>query len=194
MINSHIRLGLCCIFKKQKITFRFLTAKSVLSLTPNEQLKKISEICLHNCLNLLNGVKYCNSNEIKAFRILSTLFPCYTHPEIGYYLEKLPNFEYIMRILSMVKDFSKKNNIRLSFHPDQFVIINSPNEVTQKKSIEKLEYQGLLAELVGADVINIHAGGRYGKKKESLERFMRATELLSEKVRSRLTIENDDMI
>ncbi len=193
MICSHIRLGLCCIFKKQKIKFRFLTAKSILSLTPNEQLKKISEICLHNCTSLLHAVKYCNSNGIKAFRILSPLLPRYTHPEIGYYLEKLPNFEYLIRTLSTVKEFSKKNDIRLSFHPDQFVVINSLNETIQKKSIEELKYQGLLAELVGADVINIHAGGQYGNKKESLERFIRAIELLPEKVRSRLTIENDDI-
>ncbi len=193
MISSHIRLGLCCIFKKQKIKFRFLTAKFILSLTPNKRLKKISEICTHNCISLLNAVQYCNSSGIKAFRILSPLLPRYTHPVVGHYLEKLPDFEYIMKTLSSVKEFSKKNDIRLSFHPDPFVVINSPNEFTQKKSIEELEYQGLLAELVGADVINIHAGGHYGNKKESLERFVRATELLSEKVRNRLTIENDDI-
>jgi len=193
MSPSKIRLGLCCIFKKQEIKFRFLTAKSVLSLTPGKRLKKISEICLHNSLCLLNAIQYCNTVGIKAFRILSPLFPRYTHPGIGYYLEKLPDFEHIVRTLSLIKKYSKKNDIRLSFHPDQFVVINSPDEVTQKKSIEELEYQGLLAELVGADVINIHAGGRYGNKKESLERFIKSTELLSERVRIRLTIENDDI-
>ena len=32
-----------------------------------------------------------------------------------------------------------------------------------ENSIEELEYQGLLAELLGAEVINIHGGGSYGE-------------------------------
>lgn len=193
MNTSNIRFGLCCIFRKENIKFRSLTAQSIISLPRNQQLKKLSEICLHNCQSLLKAVKYCNSHGIKAFRILSPLFPRYTHPQIGYYIEKLPDFEEITTILSTVRTFCHSHDIRLSFHPDQFVVINSPNEVIQKKSLEELEYQGLLAEWVGADVINIHAGGHYGDKNKSLERFLRAIDLLSEKVRTRLSIENDDI-
>ncbi len=193
MKSLNIRFGLCCIFRKQDIKFRYLTAKSILTLSRKEQLKKLSEICLHNSKSLLQAVQYCNTHGIKAFRILSPLFPRYTHPEVGFYLEELPDCENIIQILTTVKNFSKANDIRLSFHPDQFVVINSPNRNVQAKSIEELEYQGLLAKLVGADVINIHAGGHYGNKKESLERFINAIELLSERTRKVLTIENDDV-
>lgn len=190
---SKIRLGLCCIFREQNIKFYSFTTKSILSLPQKGQLQKISEICMQNCYSLLSAIYYCNISGIRAFRILSSLFPRYTHPEIGYYLEKLPHFEKMIKILSSIKELAQFHNIRLSFHPDQFVVINSPHEVIQKKSIEELEYQGMLAELVGADVINIHAGGQYGNKKESLERFIKALNLLSEKTRSRLSIENDDI-
>jgi len=49
-----------------------------------------------------------------------------------------------------------------------------------------------MAELVGADVINIHAGGKYGDKKKSLARLVRVMNRLSSRVRDRLTLENDD--
>jgi UV DNA damage endonuclease len=57
-----------------------------------------------------------------------------------------------------------------------------------------LDYQADLAELVGADVINIHAGGAYGDKKQALVRLARRLELLRPSVRERLSLENDDRI
>ena len=65
------------------------------------------------------------------------------------------------------------NDIRLSFHPDQFVVLSSPHPEVVANSIRELEYQARLAEAVGADVINIHAGGVYGDKPSALQRFSR---------------------
>ncbi len=59
-------------------------------------------------------------------------------------------------------------------------------------SIRELEYQAEVAEWVGADVINIHAGGSYGDKPLALASFARALNRLSSRARSRLTVENDD--
>ena len=57
----------------------------------------------------------------------------------------------------------------------------------------ELDYQAMLAELVGADVINIHGGGVYGDKASALKRFRENFVQLPERVRSRLTLENDDV-
>jgi UV DNA damage endonuclease len=46
---------------------------------------------------------------------------------------------------------------------------------------------------VCADLINIHAGGVYGDKGAALQRFRQVFLLLPERVRSRLTLENDDV-
>ena len=96
-----------------------------------------------------------------------------------------------MNVLKL--NLSGKKDIRLSFHPDQFNVLSSPREEVVKKTVYELEYQGMLAELVGAEVINVHAGGSYGNKPESLERLARNFHLLSERVRLRLTLENDDV-
>ena len=87
----------------------------------------------------------------------------------------------------------RSHGIRTCFHPDQFVVLNSPRPDVVDRSIEELEYQSEVAEWVGADVVNIHGGGAYGDKAEALTRFAESLSRLSDRARSRLTVENDDV-
>ena len=190
------RLGLCCLFLKAPIKFRTTTAAYIQRLlTKGENhLAYIAELIFENCLNLLQAVKFCAENGIGSFRITSRLFPLYTHPEYGYLIDNLENRILILKKLRLVKKLAQERNIRLIFHPDQFVVLNSPSEEVVRKSIEELEYHGFMARLVGADVINLHAGGRYGNKAQALLRFKQNFNRLSRAVRERLTLENDDKV
>jgi UV DNA damage endonuclease len=76
-------------------------------------------------------------------------------------------------------------------HPDQFILLSSPSEQVTQRSIAELEYQAELAELVGADVINIHGGGAYGGKAQALARLVEQLKRLPPLVRSRPTLEQD---
>ena len=188
-----IRFGLCCLFSQQNVVFRTTTAK-VLSVLPRKrQLLKLSEICLHNSRNLQLGLEAVHRLGIGAFRIMSPLFPRMTHPEVGYSLEELPDSISIISALQSCRLFAQQQDIRLSFHPDQFVVLSSPHPAVVDNSIRELEYQAYVAEAVGASIINIHAGGVYGDKQAALERFADVFERLAEPVRSRLTLENDDI-
>ena len=80
----------------------------------------------------------------------------------------------------------------MTFHPDQFVVLNSPKPDVVTQSIQEIEYQTEVAQLIGADVINIHAGGAYGDKATALERFAKSLARLSKAARKLLTVENDD--
>lgn len=86
----------------------------------------------------------------------------------------------------------QEHDIRLSLHPDQFNVLSSPHSEVVKNTLAELEYQGLLAELIGADVINIHGGGVYGDKVLALKRLKDNFALLCIRVQSRITLENDD--
>jgi UV DNA damage endonuclease len=188
-----IRFGLCCIFRQEPIRFRQVTAKILLTLSRTDQLLRLSEICLHNVQNLYKSLNYVSANGIGAFRILSPLFPRYTHPEVAYTLDDLPAGESIKQELGRIRKFRKKRDIRLSFHPDQFNVLSSPRPEVISNTMRELEYQGLLADLVDAEVINLHAGGVYGNKKEALERLGKNICKLPEAVLSRLSLENDDI-
>lgn len=161
-------------------------------LTRKEAEHKLSELCLANVQSLHQALVFCNENRIGCFRVLSQLLPLYTHPEYGYRLEDLSNYSDIHEVLGECRCYSEKHQIRLTFHPDQFVVLNSPREEVVESSISELEYQAKVAELIGADVINIHLGGVYGDKAASVLRLKRNTKRLSVRVRQRLTFENDD--
>jgi UV DNA damage endonuclease len=188
-----MRFGLCCLFANEAVSFRTTTAKALSTMRRDDQLRKLSGICHDNARNLFLALEAVQRLGIGAFRIMSPLFPRMTHPNVGYRLEELPDGMEIQLRLENVRNFAQANDIRLSFHPDQFVVLSSPHAAVVANSIQELEYQAGLAELVGADVINIHAGGVYGDKASALLRFCTVFPDLPENVRSRLTLENDDV-
>ena len=188
-----MRIGLCCLFKNEPVTFRTATAKALAALQRSEQLVKLSGICSYNAANLLLAVETVHRLGIGSFRIMSPLFPRMTHPVVGYQLGDLPDGLQISATLERVRSFARGHDIRLSFHPDQFVVLSSPHPAVVANSIRELEYQAMIAAAVGADVINIHAGGVYGDKQAALERFCATFAHLPEAVRKRLTLENDDV-
>lgn len=188
-----LRFGLCCIFKDQPIRFRQTTATTLRKLPRQDQLYKLSEICLANTQSVKKALQFSADNGIGAFRILTPLFPRYTHSEVGYTLDDLPAADEIKNECAKIKSFRENKDIRLSFHPDQFNVLSSFREEVVKNTVSELEYQGILAELLGAEIINVHVGGSYGNKPESLDRMARNFHLLSERVRLRLTLENDDV-
>ena len=189
-----IRLGLCCIFRQEPIRFHGTTAKYLQRFSRTEQLAKLSGLCLGNNLSLLAALTFAHDNGIGAFRVLSPFFPRFTHPDVGYTLTDLPEHRKILHALAQVKRYQHRHDIRLSFHPDQFIILSALQPQVVEKSIQELEYQGMLSELIGGETITLHGGGKYDDKKSALRRFAKNFSRLSPRVRSRLTLENDDRI
>jgi UV DNA damage endonuclease len=188
-----LRFGLCCIFRNEPIRFRQTTAKELLALAEKDRLEKISTICLENANSLLKALQTVHRFGIGAFRVSSQFLPRYTHPEVGYTLDSLPDVEAIVASLEKAHQLRDERDIRLSFHPDQFVLLSSPRAEVTRKSIAELDYQAMLAEMLGADVVNIHAGGVYGDKQAAIKRLRDNFQDLPERVQSRLTLENDDV-
>ena len=114
-----LRLGLCCLFNQSPIRFRSATAKFVKRLERPARLDRLGELCLDNARALVAAVEEVHRLGIGAFRVSSPLLPLYTHPEVGYRLEDLPNSEAITATLISVKALKESLGIRLSFHPDQ---------------------------------------------------------------------------
>jgi len=188
-----LRLGLCCLFKEAPIRFRAATAKVLKQYGRGEVLARLSALCLENSGSLVAALDEVQRLGFGAFRVCSPLFPLYTHPEVGYRLDDLPQAAEIVATLAQVKARKSQYRLRLSFHPDQFTLLSSPRPEVTAASLEELDYQALLAEQIDADVINIHAGGVYGDKASALSRLEEQIVALPEPVRSRLTLENDDV-
>jgi UV DNA damage endonuclease len=187
-----LRLGLCCLFRQAPISFRRTTAKALKKLDRSGQLARLGALCLNNARSLVAALEEVHRLGIGAFRVCSPLLPLYTHPEVSYQLEELPGGEEITATLASVKTLKEKYHLRLSFHPDQFTLLSSPRSEVTAASLKELDYQAMLASLIGADAINIHGGGGYGDKSSALLRLENQISALPEPVRSRLTLENDD--
>ena len=187
-----LRLGLCCQFAAEPIKFRTTTAASLQRLTRGEQLRRLAELCAANADSLLAALEYCAANGIGSFRIASNLLPVRTHPAVGYRIGELPGADAIVAQFSRCGEFARTRGIRTGFHPDQFVVLNSPDAGIVERAIADLECQAEIAKWTNADTVNIHGGGGYGDKPAALERLRRNLDRLSPRVRSRLTLENDD--
>ncbi len=189
-----LRLGLCCVFKEEPIRFRTATAISISKLCRQEQLAKLEAIALANAESLLQSLRYCHAHAIGCFRLNSQILPLRTHPEVGWAVNDLPNSGDVMAAFLRCGAFAQQNGLRLTFHPDQFVVLGSPNRKVVLSSIAELEYQAEVASWIGADVITIHGGGSYGDKPAALDRWRQNFARLSKAVRTRIALENDDRV
>ncbi len=189
-----LRLGLCCQFAREPIKFRTTTVTAMLRLSRRDRLARLAELGRANADALLASLQYCAGAGIGAFRINSQILPVKTHPEAGYAVADLPGSAAIVARFKECGDFARQHGLRLSFHPDQFVVLNSPNPQTLAHSLAELDYQAEVAAWVGADTLNIHGGGAYGDKAAALRALRRNIARLPEPVRSRLTLENDDKV
>ena len=186
------RWGLCCQFLDAPIHFRTATHRYVSSLAPTEGHAYLSAIVRHNAGALTDAIRQCNDLGIGAFRINSQILPLATHPSSGYRLSDMDADGSITAAFRRAGHLAAELDIRLSFHPDQFVVLNSERPQVVTASLNEMDAQADIASLVGADVLTLHAGSSAGGLSESLTRLERGIEQLAAPARERLALENDD--
>ncbi len=191
-MTSPLRLGLCCQFLDAPIHFRTATHRYVSGLTRAARRTYLAEIARDNAAALAAAVEQCAALGIGAFRINSQILPLGTHPVSGYALDALDRKGEIRNAFQRAGELAQTRAVRLSFHPDQFVVLNSERADVVRASAEELEFQTGVAEMVGADIIVFHAGSTAGGVPAALERLERGLDLLSERARRRIALENDD--
>jgi UV DNA damage endonuclease len=126
------------------------------------------------------------------FRIGSSIVPFGSHP-----INTFPWQTHFAADFRAIGDYIKANNLRVSFHPDQFVVLNSPSPDIVQRSIQELVYQGSMLDLMGLDgtaKLQIHVGGLYGERELAMIRFAQVHATLPEAVKARVVVENDDRL
>ena len=187
-----IRWGLCCLVVDTPLSFRSATHAYVSRLQTADRVAYLDAIALANIMTLAAVLEYCARIGIRAFRVSSQLFPLATHPVSGYTFDALPSGEEILRQFAFVRQFAADRSIRLSLHPDQFVVLNSARPDVVDSAVAELEWQSEIAELLGADVVCLHGGSTAGGYDDAIDRLIRGIDRLSPRARARLALENDD--
>lgn len=135
-------------------------------------------------------IDYNIKNEIKLFRISSDIIPFGSHA-----INTLEWWEIFSDELKQIGRKAKSNGIRLSMHPGQYTVLNSPDDMVVSRAIDDLKYHNRFLDAICVDEENkiiLHIGGIYGDKQASIKRFVQQYRNLEKGIKNRLVIENDD--
>ena len=152
--------------------------------------EKLLDIIEHNLKSLENMIAYNIKNSIHLFRISSDLISFGSSP-----LNKLHWWDIFSNEFSKIGRKIRENNIRVSMHPGQYTVLNSPNKDVANRAVEDLNYHSKVLDSLGVNVENkivLHIGGVYNDKKQAINRFISNYGNLDDRVKRRLVIENDD--
>lgn len=179
-----MKIGYACIpLTTEARTNRRLIIKDYseekLKVILEENFNDLKSILMHNL-----------KNNIYMFRISSDIVPLGSH--------EINTFDWALYFKEKLKEigvYARENKIRLSMHPGQYIVLNSPNEEVVNKSVLDLEYHCKFLDSLNIDYTNkiiLHIGGVYGDKSSAKERFINNFQRLSLSLKKRLVIENDE--
>jgi len=188
--NKPIQLGLCClnmtlrgqnpsVFASRKMIIRTIKQKGIYCL----KLKIIENLC-----DVLKIMDWNEENGIKVYRLSSEMFPHKSNPKVEDY-----TFDFVLDLLKLIGEKSKKYNQRLTFHPGQYNVVGTPNQKVFEQTCINLKYQADVLDLMGMgvdSVMVVHGGGMYGDKEKTKIRWCEQFHELPENVKKRLVLEN----
>jgi len=159
-------------------------------IAKNVDEEKLADLVSHNLNALENIIDYNIKNNIRLFRISSDLIPFGSSPINVLLWEKIFSSKF-----SEIGEKISKSGMRVSMHPGQYTVLNSPNVEVVNRAIDDLKYHTKVLDSLGVGrehKIVLHIGGVYNDKNNAIERFINNYSLLGRNVKERLVIENDD--
>ncbi|KAM0477450.1 hypothetical protein ACHAPX_005762 [Trichoderma viride] len=158
-------------------------------------LKFVQDLGLANARDIVKMLRWNDKYGIKFMRLSSEMFPFASHQEHGYKLAP-----FAADVLADAGKVAAELDHRLTTHPGQYTQIASPRIEVVAASFRDLEYHDemlsllKLPEQMDRDAVMIlHMGGVYGDKAATLDRFRENYSRLTEGVKKRLVLENDDV-
>jgi UV DNA damage repair endonuclease len=157
--------------------------------------QKIIDVAKTNIMNTHALIKKVATlpEPLRMLRITSDMLSFYTHEDWQGFWQSTNTQDQLARWFAPLGETARANNVRVSFHPDQFVVLASENENIVNKSIEEFEYHTDMARWMGygktfQDMkINVHISGRQGPAG-----IRKAYQRLTPEARNCITIENEE--
>lgn len=182
--NIMASIGYACqLIGPPRVSLRGCTLATA---TP-EKLEKVTE---HNLAALSAMIGYSAANNIRLFRISSDIVPLATHPRA--------RFDWRARFadtLAGIGGRARETGQRLSMHPGQYTVLNSPDSDIRRRAAEDLGYHADFLDALGAGPdcrIILHVGGVYGDRAAAADRFVAGVDALPGRIRERIAVENDE--
>ncbi len=136
---------------------------------------------------------YLAASGIRMYRISSDIAPYITHPDLPQFHAQI---EACREELAALGAKARAIDLRLSMHPSQYIVLNSPDERIARAAVADFAYHAAFLDALGTGPeakIVTHVGGVYGDRAAAMERFCRRYDALPEAIRRRLVLENDEI-
>lgn len=182
-----MKIGFACLTVGVPDTQMRTCRKS--SATP----EKLAELIQNNLEVTERILDYSIQNKLQMYRLSSDLIPFGSDLATN----SLAWVELFEELFTRIGYKIKQHDMRVSMHPGQYTVLNSPDENVVTRAIADLEYHNLVMDALKVNQhhkIILHIGGIYGDKRAAKERFIATYQRLSPQVKARLIIENDDRL
>jgi UV DNA damage endonuclease len=164
-------------------------------LKTNDARRHQSGPHLRHSIELLDrAFDHLDARDLRVFRMSSSTVPYGTHPD-------LPEFDFRRQIgdcaaeLEALGAKARAYGLRLSTHPGQYTVLNTPDDDLAAKSALDLEQDAALLDAMDAGpeaCVVVHVGGTYGDRAAARERFVLRHARLSEAAQRRVAVEHDE--
>jgi UV DNA damage endonuclease len=212
MYSKHLRLG----YQGPNRTIRetgVLTDRTARLATVTEKgIDYLVELYRLNLRDLLTILQWNVEHGILFYRASSSLAPHITNPRLlreqvsgkdkKDRAGEMANVDYRRLVyeldcveLRRVRKYIEENGIRLTFHPETYLVLNAEDEGTLENSYRDLYYHYRIMKLLGLgpdSIIVLHGGGVYGDKLESGRRWALNYMRLPRAMQERIVLENDE--
>ncbi|MBA2709626.1 MAG: UV damage endonuclease UvsE [Tatlockia sp.] len=181
---------------QQNYSEKTTTIKWLESRSKDEAEKKLWGIISHNTRSVYNLIEYVGHlvPEQRMVRIGSDQLPGFTHPKLQYFWQQSDVLSFLEKNYFKAGKLARQLNVRLSMHPEQFVVLASSSKDVVERSIAEFEYHANIIRWLGYGKTfqdfkcNVHISGKQGP--EGIKLILGQ---LSPEARHSITIENDEM-
>lgn len=191
-------LGLCCQYIEFQINNNgkgsFVNIVNEKGLQYGQYIKgkydlnKIKNTWINNANNFLSILKRINSEGIKLFRFSSNIFPLY-----DLLSDELESSNEVKSILNEAGKFVLSNKMRLTTHPDQFVVLSSNRSDVIINSVKILNHHAWIFDNMNLPKSYYYAINIHGGTKGNSSILINSIKKLPQSTRARLTLENDEL-
>jgi UV DNA damage endonuclease len=105
---------------------------------------------------------------ITMYRLSSDLAPYVTHPDMPQFHGQI---DECRAELAEIGRMAREAELRLSFHPSQYIVLSAPDEIVARKSMADIESQASMLDAMGLDeraVVVTHVGGVYDDREAAM--------------------------
>ncbi len=180
-------LGLVCITASAEIRYLALTRTRYLSLSAAQRIDVLRDLYSSNLKMLEKALHFCDGKNIRLYRMPSSIFPFAGIPE------GLVILSEFAKTLDSIGTLAKELRIRIVAHPDQFVVLSSDSQQVIDNSISILQMHADVFDFLGLSRSPFNAIIIHGGKRGNRDVLVRTISNLPEAIRSRLTLENDEI-